>query len=76
MSGPPTAAPRALDELCEPFPPTNTGAPIQDGGRRLRLAVARHLTLASGGNLSLQHDDAATTFTLTVPATADALTFA
>ena len=76
VSGPPTAAPRTLDELCEPFPPTNTGAPIQDSGRRLRLAVARHLTLASGGNLSLQHDEAATTFTLTLPTTVDALTFA
>lgn len=76
VSGPPTAAPRTLDELCEAFPPTDTGVPIQDGGRRLRLSVARRLTLAIGGNLSLQHDDAATTFTLTVPAAVDALTFA
>jgi two-component system OmpR family sensor kinase len=76
VGGPPTAAAKTLDDLCEPFPPTEALSPLQDGGRRLRLALARRLALASGGTLTLQQDPAATTFTLTLPAPVDALTFA
>ena len=70
------AATKTLDELCEPFPATNAVSPLQDGGRRLRLAVARRLALFSGGSLTVLHAAAATTFTLTLPAAVDALTVA
>jgi signal transduction histidine kinase len=76
VTWPQPAATKTLDELCEPFPPANPVSPIQDGGRRLRLAVARRLALATGGTLAVQHGGAATTFTLTMPAAIDAMTVA
>jgi signal transduction histidine kinase len=69
-------AAKSLDELCEPFPATNVVSPLQDGGRRLRLAVVRRLALASGGTLGVDHAAGATTFTLTLPAAIGALTVA
>ena len=74
VTWPRPAAMKTLDELCEPFPPANPVSPIQDGGRRLRLAVARGLALATGGTIAVQHSAAATSFTLTLPATIETLT--
>ena len=76
VTWPRPSAAKSLDELCEPFPATNVVSPLQDGGRRLRLAVVRRLALAGGGTLSVDHAAAATTFTLTLPAAIGALTVA
>ena len=76
VTWPGPAMTKSLDELCEPFPPASPVSPIQDGGRRLRLAVARRLALATSGTLAVQNGGAATTFTLTMPAALGVLTVA
>jgi signal transduction histidine kinase len=69
--------PQELPALFDPFSPVDVASTVQDDGRRLRLALARALTAALGGQVAVAaQNDGSTVFTVRLPAAAGVVALA